>query len=913
MKLMDTYPFRTLQYRSGIWALRMKSMLPDFRGIFGKAALLAACGLLPQGLLYAQSAQGASAVDTIYTSKSDYECSDASLNEARKSYEGGKFDDVNQRLKPCIASGQMRPDEHVQAYRLLALTAIAQDDFQAADYFAAQLLQINPSFETSVFDPPLFLNLIREVKSRDTKVKVTSVSKKAEDALEAPATVMVISQEDIRRRGYADLDALLGDLPGFDISRTYGLTYSSIYQRGYRANNTERTLLLVDGVEENDMWSNIMYLSRQYPITNIKRVEVIYGPASTMYGANAFVGVVNIITKDPSELIRDGNSFGVSAQANYGAWNTRYADITLAGRTEGLSFSVTGRTFRSDEMDLSRFPEFNYDPNDYNTVDYSFLDVKTNADKFVTDNSLSDNNPLYTVQRDPNGKAIAVNLTEAGKNAARELDKSGLQQPVNGQKLRFRNFSDDYLLGAKLRISDFTLSFQTWRKAAPTTTYYNDNNEASGDNKDLWAPQQSFVAAQYSKNLSDELSISNLMQYRLHGIDGASNAVYLLNYSNGSLGLADLAKNTAPIWVENEYYYQLSRQLRNETKAIWSPLMNMDIIAGLEVRSTQLQGNYIISGKEKPDQTGKVSGQAIPGGNNFDMVDAGIYVQGSYKPMEQVKVVLGGRFDYNRVRSDEGYGSAFNPRIAVVYTPGDFILKGIFATAVQNPSNLTKYATTNVRKANNPTLGLETVANIELSAGWKILPELFADIAVYNAEYDNVVGTGKTTLPSGEVTGQFQPIGALRIRGIQSNISYKTRFFSGYLNYTFTDPYNIRDESGPTNKRIGDIASHRINAGADIRPIEALNINIRMNYMSERITGPSTTVPANLEKFPSVLVFNATVGYDILPGFTLQVSCNNLLNTEYFDPGVRSADGLFYSSRTPQRERNFMLRALFDM
>ena len=140
----------------------------------------------------------------------------------------------------------------------------------------------------------------------------------------------MITEEEIENRGYHDLEALLHDLPGFDISQSNGILYSNIYQRGYRSVNTDRTLILVDGVEENDIWGNFVYLSRQYPLSNIESVEVIYGPSSTIYGANAFLGVISINTKKASQLIKEDNKVGANIQAGYGQWNTRYLDATFA-------------------------------------------------------------------------------------------------------------------------------------------------------------------------------------------------------------------------------------------------------------------------------------------------------------------------------------------------------------------------------------------------------------------------------------------------------------------------------------------------------------------------------------------------------------------------------------------------------
>ena len=108
------------------------------------------------------------------------------------------------------------------------------------------------------------------------KVTVSSVSKRPEDIETAPAVVEIIEAKDIVARGYVDLIDLLSDISGFEISKTHAINYANEYQLGYRQQNTERTLFMIDGVEENDLYSNIAYISRQYPISNIKAINFFY-------------------------------------------------------------------------------------------------------------------------------------------------------------------------------------------------------------------------------------------------------------------------------------------------------------------------------------------------------------------------------------------------------------------------------------------------------------------------------------------------------------------------------------------------------------------------------------------------------------------------------------------------------------
>jgi outer membrane receptor protein involved in Fe transport len=841
-------------------------------------------------------------------------CDDVSLNEAKKKYEIGDFESVISILEPCIKSG-FSTKELVQAYRLLSMTYIAIDSINLANNSAAQLLKINPNFEPTLFDPPKFTLLISELKLSGVNTQVQSVSKKLENITEAPATVIVINEDDIQKRGYIDLEALMSDLPGFDISRSFGPTYSNIYQRGYRSNNTDRTIFLIDGVEENDLWSNITYLSRQYPLTNIKRVEVVYGPASTMYGANAFVGVINVITKEPEEIYKE-KKIGISAQSNIGSWNTRYNDISIAGKLSDIAFSISGRNFYSDEMDLSRFPDYDYSTSYYDGIDYSaMLNVNDNVQNYITNNNLTDGNPYYSIVRDNNGNPISVELTQAGIDAARNFDKNSMSEEVGGSKIKYSNISNSYYLYGKLKLYDFTIGYQKWRNTSGGTNYFTDNNEAGAHNGSIWVPEQSFFYIKYDKSITDELSFTNYTQYKVHSIHNDSKAVYLLNYSNGSFTLADLATDLQPFWV-TEYYYQLSKQLRNEVKILYTPSPSFDLLVGLEIRNSQLQGNYNIAYKPFPSDSGYGGGSKtnqgnILGGNSYEIVDWGLYAQGSYKLIEQLKITLGGRLDYNKIREFGGYGTQFNPRIALVYTPSVFIFKGIYSEAIKDASNWTKFTTNPARQLTNPNLEPEKVKNIEFSIGIRLISSLYFETSAYSADYSGVVGT-KIVEYNGGTTGQNQPIGSLQIKGIQSILNYSFNNYQIYANYTFTEPRNT--EAG-NEARIGDIASHHVNAGINAKYFEKFNINIRLNYIGDRKTGSGTSVPSNSEKFPALFLLNGSLSYQNIleTGFTFQLSCNNILNKEYFDPGIRSADGSFYSSRTPQRERNFMLRVLYDL
>ncbi|MBL4940659.1 MAG: TonB-dependent receptor plug domain-containing protein [Colwellia sp.] len=164
--------------------------------------------------------------------------------------------------------------------------------------------------------------------------------------------MLVITKQEILQRGYNNLVEILVDLPGFDVVNTGDSVPSTAYQRGYRTPFTTRTLFMIDGRIENHLWSQQVLLSRQYPISMISRIEVLYGPASVKYGANAFLGVINIITKKGINLDKGKNELTIKAEL--GSWNSKGLEFFSRGRNDGFSYQLAARIFTSDEEDLSQ-------------------------------------------------------------------------------------------------------------------------------------------------------------------------------------------------------------------------------------------------------------------------------------------------------------------------------------------------------------------------------------------------------------------------------------------------------------------------------------------------------------------------------------------------------------------------------
>ncbi|HBR49633.1 MAG TPA: hypothetical protein DEA71_06075 [Nitrospira sp.] len=135
------------------------------------------------------------------------------------------------------------------------------------------------------------------------KEETVSIASRYEQPIsKAPSDVYVITDEDIRNSGATDIPTLLRQVPGFEVMQTSAVDFN-VSVRGNNQLLAHKLLILVDGRSIYiDQSGQVLWKLLPVALTEIKRIEVLKGPASAVYGFNAFDGVVNIITKSPEEM-----------------------------------------------------------------------------------------------------------------------------------------------------------------------------------------------------------------------------------------------------------------------------------------------------------------------------------------------------------------------------------------------------------------------------------------------------------------------------------------------------------------------------------------------------------------------------------------------------------------------------------
>lgn len=160
----------------------------------------------------------------------------------------------------------------------------------------------------------------------------------------APSVATVITAEDIKEMGATSLDDVMESVPGVHVTRS-AASYFSIYSiRGIGNQNTNpQVLMLQNGIPTNSIYRGDRGQSMGAPLLeNVERIEIIRGPGSALYGADAFSGVVNIITKKAE------NINGAVAGARAGSFGSQDAWVQHGGKWGGLNVEAYLQVGRSN-------------------------------------------------------------------------------------------------------------------------------------------------------------------------------------------------------------------------------------------------------------------------------------------------------------------------------------------------------------------------------------------------------------------------------------------------------------------------------------------------------------------------------------------------------------------------------------
>lgn len=660
-----------------------------------------------------------------------------------------------------------------------------------------------------------------------SQVTITTASRRPERVARAPATVIVLSRDDLRRRGYRELSEIYNDLPGMDLSRPYGDTYFRNQWRGLRKTIGTPYLLMLDGVILNHLYFNQDEVIATLPLSNVEQVEVVYGPASVVYGPNAFVGVINVITR--SSLAEDGQRF--SGRLTAGSFDSRIADLHYRYRRGDWQLSLAAR---ADDGDLDRSRADSYE---------------WTRERYLQDRSL--------------WGAFADDPDRGGEYSS----------PHANRAVDLRLMHDRTELGLQY----FSLNTHFG------TVYPGDRVQMLS----YWAEPDLSIHLRQPQQFSDQLSGSLLLRYRESGLDNLSDTLETYFVTDPDSGLARRVVNYS-FWAAENSSWSLFQDLQWKIDERWTLLAGFkherkDLQKAYRILfGPDLPPEQIVNIGDYPDPDRPTS-DLIPR-NRIDTRDSALYTQIQLDDSnwwgwdEQHSLLAGVRFDHN-----SEYGTARTLRGGYVLARERWTFKLLYGEAFNEPAPRELYGGWR-GSGSNPTLDPETAHTIEASLGYTHSHYNLLLSAYRLRSEDNIV-----TFSGGARNLGDRAIRGLDLH-LQTRLPLGPRPWSLWAYYSWTDAEESRPlpDASLVRGEVGDTAPHKAYLGLTIPHSERFSSTLRGRFVDARRTVPTNPV-REVASYTSFDLNLQYLDWPV-PGLSWSLAVLNLTDRSYFHPGLREAN-----------------------
>lgn len=705
---------------------------------------------------------------------------------------------------------------------------------------------------------------------------------------DAPASISVITREDLAKRPYMTLLDAVRDLEGVDVGETRDKTgQGTISMRGM---GSDYTLILVNGRRQNnhgDIYPN-NFGGNQFnhipPLDAIERIEVIRGPASTLYGADAMGGVINVITKKNldswsgslslSRTIETDDQFGDDATADFfvtgplvkgllnlsarGSWYQRdasnpvYAPVTdPAGvtHTRPLGFGAGGKTVDNTNKAAGASLEWILAQNQSLTFDYD-----TSKQEYDNGTKINDDGE----EEYPVGTVDSLASIWAAGNAC--LGAAG----ANANACRANG--------------------GTWGRRAnprvgygPTQEFTREGWSITHDGK--WAFGNSLVSLAHIATNNDGRTLPFTVAEREQ----------LLAMFDGTGQYAGMSLADRRALAESTFLPRPKRTLESRQYTLDAKL---DIPWQARGRHTSVLGTQVIRGELEDGVFGMEAGtpSAIQEHNMYSL-----FAEDTWYVVEPLAVTYGLRYDDHEV-----FGSQVSPRLYGVWTLSEqWTVKGGVSTGFKTPKTTQLYdgitgfggqGTTPL--FGNPDLQPETSTSTELAVYWQHPDGHNFNATVFRNEFDDKLSTEScgANLALACPTGEYAELGYVTgsvpvnideavVQGAELAGRWQVaERFGLRANYTYTDS----EQRSGTSKGLplGNSAKHMANATLDWQATERFNLFLSAELRSKRYRGVDATTRQPLY-WKDYEVFHLGASYELAEWVTVNARINNLLDRDF--------------------------------
>ncbi|OCC22574.1 TonB-dependent receptor [Croceicoccus estronivorus] len=706
---------------------------------------------------------------------------------------------------------------------------------------------------------------------------------------DAPASITVVTAEEIRQRPYTTMIDAVRDLEGVDVGETSDKTgQRTISIRGM---GSDYTLVLIDGKRQNnhgDIYPN-NFGGNQFnhipPLDTIERVEVIRGPASTLYGADALGGVINIITKKVMDRWTGSATFGRSLQEDSSFGDDMTFDIAASGPIIPgiLGLSLRGSIYER----LASNPE--YAP----AVD---------PDGGVHIRSLGFGGGGKTVDNTNKSVGFSLNWTPSDRHSVTFDYDISKQKYDNKPDYDPETGTSSYPLGTVDSIERIWLA--RGGVVGPRTGYAEqqkfDRMNWALTHQGEWGRVKSFLSLAYveTKNKGRTLPFSVAERVALQGLwDAACIA------GGGAAGCGNASIDD----LTDGQYAELEAFLPRPDRPLESNQYTLD--ARLDIPVDGVLGNhrFVVGGQY-------IDGEMLDGVFGMEGSAEGLkalqkqkmwslFAEDNWSPVDALTITGGIRYD-----NHDAFGGRISPRLYAVYELSpSWTVKGGLSTGYKTPKTTDLYegitgfgGQGTSPWTGNPDLEPETSTNMEAALYWTAPSGRHNfNVTAFQNDFKNKIVRTPVTQTCAE-TGGVRPcanlgayweilgVGSLnqpinidkaRIRGLE--VAGRYEFFDGLslrLNYTLTDSEQLSgvDEGLP----LTNSAKHMANATLGWNVTEKLSAQLMGELRSKRYRGVDTLSGEQLY-YKSYKVLHLGAQYRLNDHVTISGRVNNLLDQDF--------------------------------
>ena len=742
---------------------------------------------------------------------------------AEEAYQIGQLDQAIELLEGNLNdfTGNLRQS----ALRLVSICYLAQDDTDTSEKYARSLLSINPYY-TSVQDPVRFEDMIALLKSGRSST-VTTASSQAESINEAPVPVTVITREMIDQlSNNKSLGEILATyVPGLNAVSAYSI--SNVAMHGVYTSNQEKILIMENGHRLNLRSTNNGKLDYAISTEKIDHIEILRGPASSLYGNVALTAVVNIITKNGNEVN------GVKGKYGYGSYGTHRADF-IAGTTlldADVMAWASLYTSQGERIDIPRNTGYSMTKHD----GYAYIDGYKEK-------------PSYD---------IGCTLKYKDFNFMFNI-KNGKQVP------QYSWYGETYNYDA----------FRTMDGAKPGTTI-NEKHMELGYTKQLGKVNLNVSVYGDWYIYQNYQPVSDSIRIPVYNNDGEIEIVDgkpLTKVYNGVMQYLDFQEYTIGAMAKADANYTLGR-------------MKGNLLFGTQFEYFKLSSNDFLMGEEytKIIVTFPEEKNMIRIGNEKSL---SAFIQGKHYFTSAFILNAGLRFD-NKFRANGKNISALSPRVALIYFPNEkFSTKLSYSRAFVDAPYYTRHNTSNGARGSEDLMP-EYMNAIQLDFIGKIDSwHLDYDVNIFYNHLTDIVVNNPSTDPS---TPKYINSGSLKVAGAEAELSFKLPSFHIDANMTYLRPLEAEGYYY-TDHKIYSIPAFTANLNCSKRIVNfrkhLLWLAAGLKFTSKTLNKANSRV-AGSEDFnlSSNALVDLGIKYSYSDAIQLSLDCDNLLDKTYYIGG----------------------------